>query len=67
MGQKRSKLEKLYEAGKILADCFGERQRRGVGPWHGSASFWETKPDFPFLTWQTLSNLAERILTLLAI
>ena len=39
-----------------------EAQYCDARPWHRSGSFWETKPEFPFSTWQTLENLSKCIL-----
>ena len=44
-----------------------ETQRPSAAPWCCGASFWETEQDFPFSAQQTLGNLAEYILTPLAI
>ena len=44
-----------------------EAQRRSAGPWCHGANFRKTDRKFPFSALQTLENLSERILPLLAI
>ena len=62
------KRAKSWQTGRPSSQSFWiEAQSHGASPWRRGASFRETKSDFPFSALQTLGNLAERILTPLAI
>ena len=75
MGRKQVKLVKFYEVGRNWADrstrpvdlFFTEAWHHSAGHWRRSTSNRESACIFPFSALQTLGNLADHVLTSLAI